>query len=84
MRETTKKGKKSAPIICAALVIIFMGALLAFFLYPLFSGLGGTAVAGILIAYALFIGAVIVGVAAALRERLREIKNGEEDEAKKY
>ena len=37
-----------------------------------------------LVVYALAVLAMILGVIAALRQRLRELKGGEEDEAKKY
>lgn len=39
---------------------------------------------GILIVYGLLIVAVILGVLAALRQRLKEIESGEEEDAKQY
>ena len=54
-------------------------------LAPLFdAGTGAGVAIGILVLYAGFILAVIVGVLLALRQRLREIERGEEEDAKKY
>ena len=56
----------------------------------LLTALEETAVFGIhlatafLVVYALVVLAMILGVIAALRQRLRELKGGEEEEAKKY
>ena len=66
-------------------VIAFLGVLLGAILLPLLRvGSGDGAAAVILLLYALVILAVIVGVVVALRQRLREIDGGEEDEARKY
>lgn len=83
MRKTT--DKKIAPILCAlAIVLLLVGyvALLVTALRGDDAGLPLVAVIGIL--YGVPILAVIFGVIAALRQRLREIDSGEEDEAKKY
>ena len=39
---------------------------------------------GFLVVYALAVGAIIAGVVAALCQRLREIRGGEEEDARKY
>ena len=83
MRDTTKK--KRAPIICAAVIIGLLGIFLATFIFPLISETYGEVIAvGFLVIYGLIIIAIIVGILAALRQRLREIEGGEEDDAKKY
>ena len=83
MQKNTKK--KWAAILCAAVVVGLLGLFLAAILFPLIGEACGEAVAmGFLLVYGLAIVAVIVGVLVALRQRLREIKGGEEDEAKKY
>ena len=86
MRKTTdRKHGKTAAIISAAVVIVILGIYLAAVIFPLLGASYGEAVAvGILIVFALVIIAVIVGILIALRQRLKEIEGGEEDEAKQY
>lgn len=82
---TRKKSKKVAPIICAAIFVSFLAIFLAAIVYPLLGTAYGEIVAfGILIAYSLLIIAVIIGILTALRQRLKEIEDGEEEIAKKY
>lgn len=83
MQKNTKK--KWAAIVCAAVIVGLLGLFLAAILFPLIGQAVGEAVAmGFLLVYGLGIVAVIVGVLLALRQRLKELKGGEEDEAKKY
>lgn len=86
MRETTeKKRKKTAPILCAAVITVLAAFYLAVVVYPLLGASCGEVVAvGILILYGLVLVAVIVGVLLALRQRLKEIEGGEEEDAKQY
>lgn len=85
MRKDTKNSKMKAPIVCAAVVIAFLGLFLATILFPLIGEVMGEALAvGFLLIYGGAIVAVIIGVIAALRQRLEEIEGGEEDEAQKY
>lgn len=87
MRSDTEKTRKSLAAAVAALVVV---VILGLVLLSLLSALEETAVFGIhlatafLVVYALVILAMILGVVAALRQRLRELKGGEEEEAKKY
>ncbi|MCI8539252.1 MAG: hypothetical protein HFF18_11435 [Oscillospiraceae bacterium] len=84
MRNNTK-GKILAPILCAGAALLFLGGVLIV-LVSTVMGVGpaeGTVI-GIFAVYALVILAVIIGVIAALFQRLREIRGGEADEAKKY
>ncbi|MBO5796898.1 MAG: hypothetical protein J6R77_00945 [Clostridia bacterium] len=79
------KTKKRAAFWCAAVIIGALGLFLATFLLPLLGELYGVWIAvGVLLLYAALILAVIVGVLVALRQRLKEIESGEEEEAKKY
>ena len=81
MQNDTKRSKKKAPIICAAVVIAFLATIL----FPLIGEVMGEALAvGFLLIYGGVIVAAIVGVVAALRQRLREIEGGEEEDAKQY
>lgn len=85
MRNGTKKSKKKAPIICAAVMIAFLGIFLATILFPLIGeAMGGVLAVGFLLIYGGVIVAAIIGIIAALRQRLREIEGGEEEDAKKY
>lgn len=85
MQNDTKRSKKKAPIICAVIVIAFLGIFLATILFPLVGEVAGEALAvGFLLIYGGVIVAVIIGVIAALRQRLREIEGGEEEDARKY
>ena len=79
------KTKKRAAIWCAAVIIAALGVFLAAFLLPLLGELFGLWIAvGVLLLYGSMTVAVIVGVIVALRQRLKEIESGEEEEAKKY
>lgn len=83
MQKTTRK--KWTAILCAAVIVGVLGLFLAAILFPLVGQAVGEAVAmGFLLVYGLAVVAVIVGVLAALRQRLKEIRGGEEDAAKKY
>lgn len=77
--------KKRAAIICAAVIVGLLAIVLAVFMVPVLGAMyEGLVVAGVMAVYGLMIVAVIVGVLAALRERLKEIEGGEEEDAKKY
>lgn len=82
MRKSTK-GR--GPVIAAALgtvvvALLFFGSLLWVMLEeePI------PAVIGIMAVYAILGIAIIVGVLCAMVQRLREIRGGEEEDAKKY
>ena len=81
----TKKDKKQASIASAVVIIVLLAMFVGFILFPLISEMGGVFFAVMLLMlYVAGILAVIFGVIAALRERLKEIESGEEEEAKKY
>lgn len=84
MRKTTRK--KIAPIIMAVLVIAYVAPLMAVILAAmgLFSGGETVNVMFPLLCWLIVGGAVIVGALKALRERLREIDGGEEEDASQY
>lgn len=85
MQKTTDGRKKTAPILWAAVIILLLGMLLAFFLFPLIGEVAGELLAiGILVFYCLIIVGTIVGILLALRQRLKEIESGEEEDAKQY
>ena len=78
--------KKIAPVVVAALVVLYVGPLVGMVAYAagLLGAEGGWGILPFLLLYALAGGAVIVGVLYAAAQRLREIDGGEEDEARKY
>ena len=78
-----KKSKKKVAIVCALVVIALMTAYLLAIVIPL-AGENLGLLIGILAVYAVLIVAAIIGVLLALRQRLKEIEGGEEDEAKRY
>jgi len=85
MQNDIKKHKKKAPIICAIIVISLLSIFLATILLPLIGEVYGEMLAlGFLLIYGALIIAVILGILFALRQRLKEIEGGEEEDAKKY
>ena len=83
MRNTT--DKKWGAIACAALGIGFFAVILAVILVPMVGEAYGDVMVWIfLLVYGGIILAIILGIAAALRQRLRELESGEEEDAKKY
>lgn len=84
MQKNTKK--KIAPVVIAILVVVYVLPMIAMVAYAagLLGSEGGWSVLPVLLLYAAVGGAVIVGVLAAMTQRLREIDGGEEDEASKY
>jgi hypothetical protein len=84
MQKNTKK--KIAPVVIAVLVVAYVAPLLSMVAYAagLLGAEGDWGVLPFLLLYAAVGGAVIVGVLAAMTQRLREIDGGEEDEASKY
>ena len=83
MRSTT--DKKRGAVICAAMGIGFFVIILAILLFSLVADAYADWIAWmVVLIYGCIILAVIVGIAAALRQRLRELKTGEEEDARKY
>lgn len=84
MRKTTKK--KIAPIVITVLVLLYIVPLIVMVLglMGLLDQDEGVAVMFPLLCWLVVGSAVVVGVLKALRQRLREIDGGEEDEAAKY
>ncbi len=84
-RNTDKRVKKIAPIICASLVIGILVLYLSIVFGPVLSSAYGdfAGIIVLLLAGVIWI-CVIVGVIIALRQRLKEIEGGEEEDAKKY
>lgn len=82
MRNTINKRK--GPIICAAVIIGALCIYLAVVLFLMLGVYGELMALCFLLLYGLVILVVIAGIIMALRQRLREIRSGEEEEAKQY
>ena len=84
MRKTTRK--KIAPIVVSALVIVYIAPLMIAVLWSmgLFGRGEGVAVMFPMLCWLIVGGAVIIGILRALRQRLREIDGGEEEDASQY
>lgn len=84
MRSNTER-KWLAPVLCAAGAILYLAAVLVLMCCGLLD-LGtedGLSIAVLLLFGAVLL-AMIAGVGAALVQRLRELKRGEEEDAGKY
>ena len=80
-----KKSKKRVAVVAALVVIAIMTAYLVAIVLPLVREIMGVGIAmAILVLYGAVILACILGVTLALKQRLKEIESGEEDEAKRY
>ena len=85
MQNDTKNRKKLAPIVITVALVVFLGIFLATILLPLISEVYGEFLAvGFLLIYGGLIIAAIAGIIIALRQRLKEIEGGEEEDARKY
>ena len=80
-----KNTKKLAPIACAAIVIVLLALYIAVILFTLFTESLGDLIGIVVVVVATgIILAAIIGVLAALRQRMKEIDKGEEEDARKY
>ena len=80
-----KKSKKRVAVTAALVVIALMTVYLVTIIIPLVREILGVGIAmTILVLYGALIVACILGVTIALKQRLKEIEGGEEDEAKRY
>lgn len=84
--ETTKKRqkrKKRASIVAGVIVIGALLFVIAPVLFVLFLDLP-IEVVGMILFYMLPFFAILVGVVLALRQRIKEVNSGEEEDARKY
>lgn len=85
MRGSTERrsgalGAVIAATVTALIVVLFVGSLL----WVMLEEGPVPAAVGIMVVYGLFGAAVVIGVFAAMVQRLREIRKGEEADARKY
>ena len=85
--NSERRGKRKCSILSAAVVLLWLaGLILAVALTALEAARAGEcgAAALLLALYGVLGGAAVIGVVLALRQRLREIDGGEEDDAAQY
>ena len=85
--NSERRGKRMGSILSAAVVLLWLaGLILAVALTALEAARAGEcgAAALLLALYGVLGGAAVIGVVLALRQRLREIDGGEEDDAAQY
>ena len=85
--NSERRGKRKGSILSAAVVLLWLaGLILAVALTALEAARAGEcgAAALLLALYGVLGGAAVIGVVLALRQRLREIDVGEEDDAAQY
>lgn len=86
MRKDTKaagNGRLAAILAAVGTVLVTLDLAVAM-VWSFWADSDALPAVGVVVLYVVVSAAVIVGVLAALRQRLREIKGGEEDEARKY
>ena len=81
MENGTEKRRKGLAAAVAALVMVVIFGLI---LFSLLAALGETVGFGVHLATVFLVVYALAVLAMILRQRLRELKDGEEDEAKKY
>lgn len=80
-----KNTKKLAPVLCAAIVVALLALYIVVILFTLFTESLGDMIGILVVVVATgIILAAIIGVLAALRQRMKEIDKGEEEDAKIY
>ena len=80
-----KNIKKLAPIACAAIVVALLVLYIAVIAFTVLTdSLGDVVGMLVLVVVTGIILATIIGVLAALRQRMKEIDKGEEEDAKIY
>lgn len=85
--NSERRGKRKGSILSAAVVLLWLaGLILAVALTALEAARAGEcgAAALLLALYGVLGSAAVIGVVLALRQRLREIDGGEEDDAAQY
>ena len=85
--NSERRGKRKGSILSAAVVLLWLaGLILAVARTALEAARAGEcgAAALLLALYGVLGGAAVIGVVLALRQRLREIDGGEEDDAAQY
>lgn len=81
-RDTAKRY--IGPVIACTLIVVLMGAIIALMLWAVFTEPQQSPPLPLVVILAAIPGAVILGAVAALWQRIKQIKGGEEDAASQY
>ena len=87
MRSGSERKKRRGSILSAAVVLLWLAGLVAVTVWAALEAArdGAVGVGALLVLiYGTAGGAAVVGILLALRQRLREIDGGEEDDASQY
>ena len=83
-KQDTKRRRYVAPVLAAILMAVLMAGLIWLFLWAFAVDPAGAPPLPVLALFVVIPAAVVVGVIIALVQRIREIEQGEEDDAKRY
>ena len=83
-KRDMKRRRYVMPVVMAVVMAVLMIALIWLFLWAFETDLAGAPPLPLLALFVIIPAVVILGVAIALVQRIREIDKGEEDDAKKY
>ena len=83
-KQDTKRRRYVAPVLAAILMAVLMAGLIWLFLWAFQVDPAGAPPLPVLALFVVIPAAVVVGVIIALVQRIREIEQGEEDDAKRY
>ena len=83
-KQDTKRRRYVAPVIAAILMAVLMAGLVWLFLWAFQADPAGTPPLPVLALFVAIPAAVAIGVIIALVQRIREIEQGEEDDARQY
>ena len=82
--ENNRNKKKIAPWIVALVFIVFLGTYIGILIFAQLQAKDVPFAVVFIGLYIVILAAMIVGIIIALRQRLKEIDGGEEDEALQY
>lgn len=81
--DKKKNGRLGAVLVAVGTVLVMLDVIITM-IWCFRADSDALPAVGVIVLYVVFSAAVIVGVLAALWQRLREIEGGEADEARKY
>lgn len=84
IRKKDTLSRYAGPVIAAGVMVVFMGALIALMAWGMAADPQHAPPLPLAVILAAVPGAVILGVLLALRQRIKQIKGGEEDAASQY
>lgn len=83
-KKSSRRGKFVAPVLVTVAVVALVGGMIALIAWAVSTEVPPGPLLAYLGVYVLAGAGVIFGILYCLRQRIEEIKGGEEDEARKY